>query len=91
MVCEGVSELEKHSPRILSCVRSLDPMVELDLNLSPASMAVLGQAVNQGFIILLCRVEIRVAEGPPVARILLPSGEYLHVPRNVPFQITLVD
>src|SRR2546425_11212931 len=63
---EAVSEFEENSARVLGGVGGLDAMVQVDLDLTPARVAVLGQAVDQGLVVLLGRIEVRVTHGPTI-------------------------
>ena len=88
MVCKGVSELEEHSPRILTGVRGLDPMVELNLYLTPPGLAMLGQAVDEGLVILLGWVKVGVTEGAPIS--IAPSLCQLGILPTPPFEAPLL-
>jgi hypothetical protein len=63
---QSIPELEEHALGIFSGIRSLNAVVEMDLDLAPPSLAMLGQTLNQALVVVLGRVKISVAEWPTV-------------------------
>jgi hypothetical protein len=58
---QDIPELDEHAPGITGTIRRLYTMVEVDLDLTPPSPAMLGKAVNQALIVVFGRVKVRMA------------------------------
>jgi hypothetical protein len=63
---QRVAELAQHRAGVVARVGPLDPVVELNLDLPPAALAVLGQAIDERFVVLLGRIEVGVPQWPAI-------------------------
>src|SRR5438093_11078992 len=88
MLRERVSQLEKSASSVLCGVGRLNTMVEMNLNLTPPLRAVLGQAGDQGVIVLLGRVEIGMTQGAPIG--ITPASDRLRILRAPPLDTLLL-
>src|SRR5579862_54082 len=65
-----------------------DAVMEMDLDFSPAGMAMIGQHLEQAFVILLGGIKVSVDEWPPVR--ISPAVDDFWVFARPPFQATLL-
>src|SRR5262245_35259349 len=66
MCRKGVSELDQDPAGVRSGVGASHPVVQMDLDLSPAGMAMLRESVDDGLMVLLGREKVRVDESASV-------------------------
>src|SRR5215470_16038110 len=59
---EGVPELDQRFARVSSCIGRGDPVMQMDLDFSPAGLAVFSQPLNKSLLVLLGRKEVGVSQ-----------------------------
>src|SRR3989442_2119119 len=85
---KAVSEFYENSARVLGSVGGLNAMVQVDLDLTPARAAVLGQAVDQGLVVLLGWIEVGVTHGATIS--VTPTADGLRILRAPLLKTTLL-
>ena len=63
---QRIPELDEHPGGVFGRIRSIDAVVQVNLDFAPPRVAVLGQSIDQIRIAIFSGIKIRVAQGPAI-------------------------
>lgn len=63
---EGIPEFDQLAVRVFGRIRLVRAVMQMNLDFTPAFVAMASQTLHQLFVVLLRRIEIRVTEGAPL-------------------------
>ena len=83
-----VAEFGEDAARIFGCVGMRNPVVQMDLDFSPASVAVIGEHIEQALVVLLGGIEVGVNKRATV--VVAPAVDNFGIFAHPRFQAALL-